>query len=46
MKTYYISIDLDVAGIEAKNEEEAYTKAHKLIKDRGYALEIVDTDDI
>lgn len=41
---YYISIDLDVAGIEAESEEEALEKANELIKEGSYSLNIVDRD--
>lgn len=43
-KTYYISVDLDVAGIEAKNEEEALKEANEYIKSGAYSLNIVDVD--
>lgn len=45
MKTYYISIDLDSAGIEAKSEEEALKEANRQIKEGSYSLNIVDSDD-
>jgi len=45
MTTYYISVDLDQAGIEAKSEEEALKKAEKLIKEGCYSLNIVDKDE-
>ena len=45
MKTYYISIDLDVAGIEANSEEEALEIANKLIKNKEYSLNIVEVDE-
>jgi hypothetical protein len=44
MKTYYIGIDLDIAGIEAKSEEEALKKANGFIKDGCYSLKVVDID--
>lgn len=44
MKTYYLSVDLDGAGIEAKDEEEAYRIANEEIKDGLYSLNIVDSD--
>jgi len=46
MKRYYVSIDLDVAGIEAESEEEALQKAEEYIRDGGYSLQIVDRDNI
>lgn len=45
MKKYYISIDLNVAGIEAKSEEEALRQANDLIKEGDYTLNIVDVDE-
>jgi hypothetical protein len=46
MKRYFISIDLNEAGIEAKSEEEAYEKANELIKERDYTLNICDEEEI
>ena len=45
-KRYYISIDLNQAGIEARNEEEAIKEARKLIKSGCYSLNIVDEEEV
>lgn len=46
MKRYYISVDLDIAGIEAENEEEALKEANRQIKDGAYSLNIADVDEL
>jgi len=46
MKRYFISVDLDISGIEAKSEEEALKEAKQYIKDGSYSLNIIDVDEI
>jgi len=44
-KTYYISIDLNTSGIEAKDEEEAYKIANELIANGDYSLSVADVEE-
>lgn len=44
MEKYYVSVDLDVSGIEANSEEDALEKAKEYIEEGEYSLNIVDTD--
>lgn len=46
MKRFFISVDLDVAGVEADNEEEALKIAKQYIKDGSYSLSIADSEEI
>ena len=46
MKRYFISIDLEQAGIEAESREEALKEANKLIKEGCYSVEICDEEEI
>jgi hypothetical protein len=46
MKKYYISVDLDVSGIEAHNEGEALKIANEYINEGRYTLDIADVDEI
>lgn len=45
MKTYYISVDLDVSGIEAHNEGEALKIANEYINEGRYTLSIADINE-
>ena len=45
-KRYFISIDLNIAGIEAKSEEEACRLANQYIRGGDYSLNVVDSEDI
>jgi hypothetical protein len=46
LKRYYISIDLNEAGIEAESEDQALTEANRQIKEGSYTLNIVDEEEI
>jgi hypothetical protein len=46
MKRYFISIDLNQAGIEAESQEEALKEANRLIRDGDYTLNICDEEEI
>lgn len=46
MRRYFISVDLEQAGIEAENENEALDVARRLINEGGYTVEICDSEEI
>ena len=46
MKRYFISIDLNQAGIEAEDRAEAISEAIKQIKEGAYSVQIVDEEEI